>query len=177
MARAVRVAPGHAGDHDVNTIAGASPQLVSRRAKRGTLDAKKQCTCRDCVRCLHLITFYGQIPGNKLSLLICPHRSHVSDGFDLRLLLRTKSLFTIYLTFRYVQYIMLFLGIVMIGSAYWYNLPKEMMTIPSAFCAVVAVRPHLSDMHVNVEDWELELDMTCVRLWEANGRSRAKRWS
>lgn len=123
-----------------------------------------ECACANCLRCLRLITWYGQVPGNLLSRCIFPHRRQWERGIDWQALLRSKVFCTTAFTMRYVQWMLLLvaLGELIAGIS---MLPTAggRITRTWAKCAVARVTPHsLRNGHtvsdsINTSDWEFGL--------------------
>jgi len=118
-------------------VHGSAPAAASAAAARGggcdggdpvvapEAGAGERCTCprghRDaCRRGLQLLTWYTQVPGNRLSMWMQPHRStHFHAGrqvpsgarFDLAAVLNSRSFFTTLLTMRSAQLVVFALGL------------------------------------------------------------------
>jgi len=113
---------------------------------------------KSCARSIELLKWYTQVPGDHLSVSMCPHRRRWTGGFDAAALLRTKSLFTTVLSMPHVQIVIVALGLLQTGFGL-HSLAAKMRTVPSAHCAKVGVslRREHRQIPVHASGWHFGL--------------------
>ena len=101
---------------------------------------------------------YTQVPGDHLSVSMCPHRRRWTGGFDAAALLRTKSLFTTALSMPHVQIAIFALGLLQTGFGL-HSLSAKMNTVPNAHCAKVGVslRSAQRQIQAHASEWHFGL--------------------
>jgi len=141
-------------------------------ARRGSLEAPAHCaecavrlaacTCANCSRCLRLITWYGQTPGNVLTRSARPQLQQWAKGVDLQAILRSKRFYTTAFTQKYVQWAVCLLGLAQLFAAARSG-PQKLMADSTAKCAMARVTPHSLrngeqvPASVNRTDWDFGL--------------------
>ena len=105
-----------------------------------------------------LLHRYTQVPGDHLSVSMCPHRRRWTGGFDAAALLRTKSLFTTALSMPHVQIAIFALGLLQTGFGL-HSLSAKMNTVPNAHCAKVGVslRSAQRQIQAHASEWHFGL--------------------
>ena len=92
---------------------------------------------------------YTQVPGDRLSLSMCPHRRRWTGGFDAAALLRNKSWLTTVLSVPHVQIVIVALGLLQTGVGLQ-MLGAKVHIVPNAHCAKVGVSFHSAHRQIQV---------------------------
>ena len=89
-----------------------------------------------------LIAWYTQIPGNRLSMLMCPHRGQAAYGLDMSAALQSKCIITTLLTMRYIQVALFLLGIWWVGLG--------LLAMPEGIQATQSAHAHCANIRINM---------------------------